>query len=150
MFQSHPRHTCSYWSGVTEGGVFPCLTGRGRHKRKLEKQKQTGIHIFRKDHLNKYVGMECSGTEARTGPVASQGRLSGGGQKEVGPVRRGRRINRRLVAQARQAFLCLEVSSFHQYKWKSPQVGSKLPKVRWSLAFEKVSLVLKTVRHCAK
>lgn len=52
---------------------------------KLKKQKQTGIHIFRKDPLDKFVGMECSGTEARTGSVASQGRLSGGGQQEEGP-----------------------------------------------------------------
>lgn len=44
------------------------------------------------------------------------------------------------MAQTLQAFLCLEVSSFHQYM-KSPQVGSKLPKVQWSPAFEKVSLV---------
>lgn len=86
------------------------------------------------------MGLECSGTDARTGPVASQGRLSGGGQQEEGPVRRGRRINRRLVAQTLQTFLCLEVSSFHQYRWKSPQVGSKLPKVQWSPAFEKKCL----------
>lgn len=51
--------------------------------------------------------------------------------------------------QTLQAFLCLEVSSFHQYRWRSPQVGSKLPKVHWSLAVEKVSLVL-TVRPCSK
>lgn len=83
----------------------------------MKKQKQTGIHIFRKDHLNKCVRMECSGTEARIGPLANREGFLEVSSRKKGQFEGGGDLTGRLgCSDSGQAVLCLEVSSFHWYR----------------------------------